>query len=95
MLILRPLTLPPMAELPSPQRLAALREHYVTLAQSFDVDALGARAAELEQAMGAPGFWDDQENAAKVSAEHARVTRKLHARAVACPGAVEHDGFLR
>src|SRR3954467_5547255 len=27
--------------------------------------------------MRAPGFWDDQERAAKVSAEHARATRKL------------------
>jgi peptide chain release factor 2 len=27
--------------------------------------------------MGAPGFWDDQEKAARVSAEHARATRKL------------------
>jgi peptide chain release factor 2 len=27
--------------------------------------------------MGAPGFWDDQERAAKVSAEHARTQRKL------------------
>src|SRR5205085_10520045 len=27
--------------------------------------------------MQAPGFWDDQERAARVSAEHARVTRKL------------------
>jgi peptide chain release factor 2 len=27
--------------------------------------------------MGAPGFWDDQEQAAKISAEHARATRKL------------------
>jgi peptide chain release factor 2 len=27
--------------------------------------------------MGAAGFWDDQERAAKVSAEHARITRKL------------------
>ena len=27
--------------------------------------------------MGAPGFWDDQETAAKVSAEHARAARKL------------------
>jgi peptide chain release factor 2 len=27
--------------------------------------------------MGAPGFWDDQERAAAVSAEHARTTRKL------------------
>jgi len=27
--------------------------------------------------MGAPGFWDDQERAAKVSAQHARASRKL------------------
>jgi peptide chain release factor 2 len=27
--------------------------------------------------MGEPGFWDDQEHAAKVSAEHSRATRKL------------------
>ncbi len=27
--------------------------------------------------MGAEGFWDDQANAAKVSAEHARVQRRL------------------
>src|SRR6266576_3016923 len=27
--------------------------------------------------MGEPGFWDDQERAAKISTEHSRVTRKL------------------
>jgi peptide chain release factor 2 len=27
--------------------------------------------------MGEPGFWDDQEQAAKITAEHARATRKL------------------
>jgi len=27
--------------------------------------------------MNAPGFWDDQQHAAKVSAEHARVSRRL------------------
>jgi peptide chain release factor 2 len=31
----------------------------------------------LEQEMGAPGFWDDQERAARTTAEHARATRKL------------------
>jgi peptide chain release factor 2 len=44
---------------------------------TFDPDALGTRQAELEQAMGAPGFWDDQAEAAKISTEHSRVTRKL------------------
>jgi peptide chain release factor 2 len=44
---------------------------------TFDPDALTARQSELEDAMGAPGFWDDQERAAKVSADHARASRKL------------------
>jgi peptide chain release factor 2 len=44
---------------------------------TFDPDALTARIAELETAMGAPGFWDDQAQAAKISREHARSTRTL------------------
>jgi peptide chain release factor 2 len=44
---------------------------------TFDPDALAARAAELEARMGAPGFWDDQQEAARISAEHARASRKL------------------
>jgi len=44
---------------------------------TFDPDALAARLAELEEEMGKPGFWDDQERAAKVSQEHARVSRRL------------------
>src|SRR6059036_1004733 len=44
---------------------------------TFDPDALSARRAELEQRMGEPGFWDDQDRAAKISTEHSRVTRKL------------------
>ena len=27
--------------------------------------------------MGAPGFWDDQQEAARISAEHARASRKI------------------
>jgi peptide chain release factor 2 len=44
---------------------------------TFDPDALAARLAELEEEMGQPGFWDDQERAARVSQEHARVSRRL------------------
>jgi peptide chain release factor 2 len=44
---------------------------------TFDPDALAARRDELERELSAPGFWDDQQHAAEVSAEHARVTRKL------------------
>ena len=35
------------------------------------------RLSALEQEMGAAGFWDDPDNAAKVSAEHTRTQRRL------------------
>jgi peptide chain release factor 2 len=38
---------------------------------------LSERVDALEQEMGAPGFWEDQERAAQVSAEHARASRRL------------------
>ena len=44
---------------------------------TFDPDKLTARQIELEAAMGAPGFWDDQQQAARISTEHARVNRRL------------------
>jgi peptide chain release factor 2 len=44
---------------------------------TFDPDALDARRAELESAMGEPGFWDDQSRAADISSEHARLSRRL------------------
>jgi peptide chain release factor 2 len=44
---------------------------------TFDPDALRTRRAELEARMGEPGFWDDQETAAKVSTDHARISRRL------------------
>jgi peptide chain release factor 2 len=44
---------------------------------TFDPEGLKTRVAELEEAMGAPGFWDDQQAAARTSAEHARLTRRL------------------
>ena len=44
---------------------------------TFDPEQLESRIAELEQELGAPGFWDDQRHAADVSAEHARLTRRL------------------
>ena len=44
---------------------------------TFDPDALETRAAELESEMGEPGFWDDQQQAAPMSSEHSRVTRRL------------------
>jgi peptide chain release factor 2 len=44
---------------------------------TFDPDRLAKRRAELEEAMGAPGFWDDQAGAARISTEHSRTARKL------------------
>jgi peptide chain release factor 2 len=44
---------------------------------TFDPDRVAARLAELEEELGAPGFWDDQQHAASVSAEHARLQRRL------------------
>jgi peptide chain release factor 2 len=44
---------------------------------TFDPDVLAKRVADLEAAMGEPGFWDDQQRAASISAEHARLTKRL------------------
>jgi peptide chain release factor 2 len=44
---------------------------------TFDPEALRTRLGELETAMGEPGFWDDQQRAAEISAEHARLARRL------------------
>jgi peptide chain release factor 2 len=44
---------------------------------TFDPDGLKERVAELEAAMGEPGFWDDQNRAAEISAEHARLSRRI------------------
>jgi peptide chain release factor 2 len=63
--------------LPIPQRLQAIREQWELLRGGLDEHGLGARVAELEEAMQAPGFWDDQQRAAQVSAEHSRATRRL------------------
>jgi len=44
---------------------------------TFDPDLLERRRAELEEAMGVPGFWDDQAAATRISTEHSRASRKL------------------
>src|SRR4051812_37509854 len=69
----------PSSNQPIPQRLSAIHAQLDLLRSGFDADALQARAQELEDQMQTPGFWDDQQTAAKVSAEHARATRRLEA----------------
>jgi peptide chain release factor 2 len=44
---------------------------------TFDPDRLRERQVELEAELGQPGFWDDQQRAAAVSSEHARVAKRL------------------
>jgi peptide chain release factor 2 len=44
---------------------------------TFDPDSLERRRGELEEAMGAPGFWDDHTTATRISTEHSRLIRKL------------------
>ena len=44
---------------------------------TFDPDAVAERIAELEDELGAPGFWDDQARATRVSTEHSRLTKRL------------------
>jgi peptide chain release factor 2 len=67
----------PSDDLPIPQRLQAITSQWDQLRAGFDDAALAAHVAELEEAMGAPGFWDDQQSAAQVSADHSRATRRL------------------
>jgi peptide chain release factor 2 len=44
---------------------------------TFDPETLKTRLAELEAAMGEPGFWDDQRRAAEISAEHSRLSKRI------------------
>jgi peptide chain release factor 2 len=44
---------------------------------TFDPEELRTRLDELEQEMGAPGFWDDQQHAAAISTEHSRLSKRL------------------
>jgi peptide chain release factor 2 len=44
---------------------------------TFDPDTIRARLGELESSMGEPGFWDEQQRAAALSAEYARLTKRL------------------
>ena len=63
----------------SPQRLAQIRAQLSLLADYVDAPTLEARVEELEAEMGAAGFWDDPESAAKVNTEYTRAARKLKA----------------
>ena len=59
------------------ERLEEIGTQLAWVVITFDPDALIRRRADLEDAMGEPGFWDDQASAARISTEHARLTRRL------------------
>ncbi len=58
-------------------RIAAVNSHVELLADYLDPAALQAEVDRLEAEMQKPGFWDNQDSAASVSAEHARTKKKL------------------
>ncbi|MGC2375200.1 MAG: peptide chain release factor 2 [Solirubrobacteraceae bacterium] len=62
----------------TPQRVVAVREQLKLLSDYLDPAGLSERIEALEGQMQAPGFWDDAEVAAKVSAEHARASKRLN-----------------
>ncbi|MGC9220564.1 MAG: peptide chain release factor 2 [Solirubrobacteraceae bacterium] len=62
---------------PLSQRLTAVREQLKLLADYLDPVSLSERVAQLSAEMAEPSLWENQEVAAKVSAEHARASRRL------------------
>ena len=53
------------------QRISGLRDRVGMLGEYLDPETMAARQADLEEAMQAPGFWDDPQIASRVSSEHA------------------------
>jgi peptide chain release factor 2 len=60
-----------------PARIESIRGNLALLAEYLDLTELEREIERLENEMQQPGFWDDQESAAAVSAEHSRNQRKL------------------
>ncbi|OUU84672.1 MAG: peptide chain release factor 2 [Verrucomicrobiaceae bacterium TMED76] len=44
----------------------------------FDLESLQSQKEKLESKMSAPGFWDDNEQAAKISGEHSSASKKIN-----------------
>ena len=49
----------------------------MSLGGIFDLDSLESQKDKLESMMSAPGFWDDNEQAAKISGEHSSASKKI------------------
>ena len=61
-----------------PARLTAIQDNLTLLGEYLDPAALQTEVDRLEHEMQDPAFWDDQEKAARVSAEHSRAQQKLN-----------------
>src|SRR5439155_8722678 len=70
------------SRLPTPSRRPSASRRSATSSScsrtTFDPAALSERRRALEEHMQAPGFWDDSDIAAKTSAEHNQISRKLN-----------------
>jgi peptide chain release factor 2 len=62
-----------------PGRITAAREELAVVLEHADPEALAGEVAELEEQMQVPGFWDDSDSAATISAAHSRAQKRLEA----------------
>ena len=60
-----------------PARIAAIQANIELLSDYLDPVELEREIERLESEMQDPAFWDDQDKAAKVSAEHSSTQKKL------------------
>jgi len=78
----------------APQRITDARQRFAALEPHLRPEELRARVAELDAAMGEAGFWDDQDRAAKTTAERSRATRKLEIHDALASDLDDLDGLL-
>ncbi|WP_390134933.1 peptide chain release factor 2 [Bifidobacterium apicola] len=66
-----------MAEMDFAQALEQAKAKYETISKALDPEGLSSRIADLERQASAPGLWDDQENAQKVTSRLSALQSQL------------------
>ena len=66
-----------MAEMDFAQALEQAKAKYETISKALDPEGLRSRIADLERQASAPGLWDDQENAQKVTSKLSALQSQL------------------
>ena len=66
-----------MAEMDFAQALEQAKAKYETISKALDPEGLRSRIADLERQASAPGLWDDQENAQKVTSRLSALQSQL------------------